>query len=39
MLMKTPKLLKGDTDEKLYDFELGKEILDGVEIMQSIEVL
>lgn len=31
MLMKNPKLLKGDTDENLYDFELGKDILYRIE--------
>lgn len=37
MLMKTLKLLKGDTDEKLYDFELGKDILDGRNNAKSIK--
>ena len=31
MLMKNPKLLKGDTDENLHDFELGKDITDRIE--------
>ena len=31
MLMKNPKLLKGDRDENLHDFELGKDIIDRIE--------